>query len=200
MRSLKKAEELLVRAERAALTALLAFMVALAFLQVVLRQVGLKTGVSLSPLWGDTLLRHLVLWVGFLGAAVAAASDRQFAMDAAGQLLTGRAKSAAATICHAFAAVVSLALAKAAWAYLAIGREHGGAAFSAFGRDIPAWWFEAAAPAGFLLLAVHYALKTAETGNSVATGAAVLNPGSSSPGEAPKPCPNGLSGPNGRPG
>ncbi|MBI5202040.1 MAG: TRAP transporter small permease subunit [Elusimicrobia bacterium] len=170
MRSLKKAEELLVRAERVALTALLAFMVALAFLQVVLRQVGLHTGVQLSVLWGDTLLRNLVLWVGFLGAAIAAASDKQFAMDAASQILKGRPKAAAATICNVFAAIVSGWLAKAAWAFLVEERTHGGKAFTAFGADIPGWWFEAAAPAGFLLLAIHYALRTADTGRQLATG------------------------------
>ncbi|MBI4349400.1 MAG: TRAP transporter small permease subunit [Elusimicrobia bacterium] len=170
MRSLRKAERALVTAERAALTALLAFMVTLAFLQVVLRQVGLRTGVNLSVLWGDTLLRHLVMWVGFLGAGVAAAADKQFAMDAAAHAMAGRAKAAAAALCQAFAAVVSACLLRASWAYLQQQREHAGILFSAFGVHVPAWWFEAVAPFGFALLAAHYALKTVLSGHAAATG------------------------------
>lgn len=161
MRSLKRAEELLVRAERGLLTGLLAFMVTLAFLQVALRQVGLRTGLSLGVLWGDTLLRHLVLWVGFLGAAVAAAGDRQFAMDAFAQLFAGRARARIALACHLFSAGVCLALARASWAYLAQERETGGVLFTVLGRDLPVWCFEAAAPLGFALLLAHYAIKTA---------------------------------------
>lgn len=170
MQSLRKAERAFVAAERAALSGLLAFMVSLAFLQVVFRQVGLRTGVNLSVLWGDTLLRHLVMWVGFLGAGVAAASDKQFAMDAAAHAMTGRPKAAAAAVCQAFAAVVSVHLARASWTYLEQQREHGGILFTAFGLNVPSWWFEAVAPAGFALLAAHYALKTVLSGHSAVTG------------------------------
>lgn len=163
MQSLRKAERWLVLAERGLLTGLLGFMVALAFVQVVLRQVGLRTGVALSVLWGDTLLRHLVLWVGFLGAGVAAASDRQFAMDAAAHLFTGRRKARVALTCHLFTAWVCVGLLRASYAYLAQERLHGGVLFSLLEHDVMVWWFEAIAPAGFLLLLLHYSIKAVES-------------------------------------
>ena len=160
--AIKKAEAILVSGERAALAALLAIMVTLAFAQVALRQIGMRAGWSLSVLWGDTLLRHMVLWVGFLGAGVAAASDKQFAMDAAGQFLAGKAKARVALVCHLFAAAVCVGLARAAWAFLL--QEHAAAEtlFTAFGLDVRTWWLEAVAPVGFLLLLAHYLLKSAE--------------------------------------
>lgn len=148
------------------MTGLVAFMVALAFLQVLLRQVGQLTGAPLSLLWGDTLLRHLVLWVGFAGAALAASSDRQFAMDVAAHLLSGRRKALAALLCHGFALAVCALLARASWAFLAEERSHPAILFTALGRDVPAWWLEAAAPLGFAVLAFHYALKLADAAAS----------------------------------
>ena len=74
---LRKAEDLLAAAEGALLVALLAVMVSLAFAQVVLRHFGA------GLLWGETVLKHLVLWTGFLGAALAAKSEKHFAWEAA---------------------------------------------------------------------------------------------------------------------
>ena len=59
------------------MVALLAVMVTLAFAQVILRHFGL------GLLWGETVLKHLVVWTGFLGAALAAASEKHFAWEAA---------------------------------------------------------------------------------------------------------------------
>jgi energy-coupling factor transporter transmembrane protein EcfT len=44
----------------------LAIMILLAFFQVVMRNIF-----DQGLLWGDIFLRHLVLWVGFLGASLA---------------------------------------------------------------------------------------------------------------------------------
>src|SRR5512143_3313876 len=62
--------------ERGILVALLALMILLAFTQVVLRNV-FSTGL----LWADPLLRHLVLWVGFIGASLATASEKHINLD-----------------------------------------------------------------------------------------------------------------------
>ena len=74
---LQRAERLLARGEGIALVALLAVMVTLAFAQVVLRHFGA------GLLWGETLLKQLVMWTGFLGAALAAESEKHFAWEAA---------------------------------------------------------------------------------------------------------------------
>ena len=152
---LSRIERWLTLAEEALLVVLLAFMTGLAFLQVVLR--FLNTGL----LWGDTLNRHLVLWVGFLGAGLAAARDRQFAIDASARLFTGKTQAAVRLVGHAVASVVSGLLAAAAVQVFLVDYRQPAALFTVAGREVPGWIFEVILPGGFALLCVHYLLKSA---------------------------------------
>jgi len=154
--AIRAVERKLLVLERAALTALIALMVFLSFLQVVLRG-----AFSSGLLWGDTLLRHLVLWVGFLGAAVAAAEDKQFAMDAAGRLFSGKIRSGVHGVCHGFSAAVCGLLTRAACSFIADERAAAGILFTVGSLKVPAWPFELILPIGFALLSLHYLLKTA---------------------------------------
>lgn len=154
METLRKAERWLVDAERTLLTAMLAVMVTLSFLQVVLR-----AAFSSGLLWADTFLRHLVLWVGFLGAATAASADRQFAMDAAVGLLPGRGKAAARCAVDLFAASVCALLTRASWRFFLDERAAGSVLFMLGTLRVETWVFEAILPGGFLLLCAHYLLR-----------------------------------------
>lgn len=164
---LKKAEGWLTGAERGLLVALLAFMVALAFLQVVLRGV-FSTGI----LWGDTLLRHLVLWVGFLGAALAASSDKQFALDLSARLFSGRLKASIALLRHAFTAGVCWFLLRAALTFFHQEYAQHTPLFVVGRFEAQAWLFELVLPGGFGLLFVHYVLKSVEAVGELAGGKA----------------------------
>ncbi|MGD0038444.1 MAG: TRAP transporter small permease subunit, partial [Bacteroidota bacterium] len=66
MKTLKTFDLALNKAEGALLILMLSIMVLVAFSQVMLRNV-FHTGIN----GADVLLRHLVLWIGFLGAAIA---------------------------------------------------------------------------------------------------------------------------------
>lgn len=154
MTTLRTAERGLARLEQWALSALLLVMVTLSFLQVALR--GLFSG---GFLWADTFLRHLVLWAGFLGAALAAADDRQFAMDAAHRIIPPRPMAAINVLLHGLTALVCGLMAKASWAFFLQEKSTGAALFAVSGREVPGWWFEAILPGGFALLLLHYAVK-----------------------------------------
>ncbi len=174
MRFLRKLEDGLTSVERALTIAILVFMVGMAFLQVVLRNVFSSdhlgwlqsllrmVGFSGGILWAESLLKFLVLWIGLLGAMLAAASDRQFAMDVAQRLLRGRIRHVVAGVCHAFTAVVSAVLAWAAYEFWREGYTDGSALFSIGTFKMPAWVFEVILPAGFLLLTIHYLIKICE--------------------------------------
>ncbi len=69
-------------AERWLIVGLLLSMLLLAFTQVVLRNV-FSTGID----WADTTVRHLVLWVGLLGASLAAKEKRHLSIDIASRLI-----------------------------------------------------------------------------------------------------------------
>ncbi|MDE2292344.1 MAG: TRAP transporter small permease [Elusimicrobia bacterium] len=152
---LKGAERRLAAFEQGALAAMLVVMVTLAFLQVVLRGVF-----DAGLLWADIFLRHLVLWLGFLGACLAASDDKQFAMDATAQFLPGKVRPAVQLLLHLLTALVCVLLAKAAWTFFGQEREGAAVLFSLGARQVPTWWFETILPAGFGLLAFHYVLKS----------------------------------------
>lgn len=155
---LEKIERGIAATEKGILTALLLFMVFMSFLQVVLR-VCFSTGLF----WADTLLRHLVLWVGFLGAGLAAAANRQFAMDASDRVLKGKVKTAVHLLCHIFTAAVCFLLLQASITFFREEYSNSAALFRVFNRDIPGWIFESILPVGFSLLLLHYLIKSVLT-------------------------------------
>ncbi len=157
MRTLRRIEDAVVRAERALLVGLLLFMVALSFVQVVLRG-----AFSSGLLWGDTLLRHLVLWVGFIGAALATVNRRQFAMDAFVRMLPAPRRRWVRLAVDLVSAAACAFLLAAAWRFLADERAAGEALFSVGGLTVRAWALEAILPAGFALLLFHSAVRAAE--------------------------------------
>lgn len=153
--SLSKLEIAIIAFEQKAIIAILSFMVAASFLQVALRTL-FSTGI----LWADTLLRHLVLWLAFFGAGLAASAGRQFAIDAAHRLLKGALRSAAGLLVSGFTAYVCVKLASASWTFLREEIAHPSVLFTAGGFDVPGWWLETILPAGFGLLAAHYSILT----------------------------------------
>jgi TRAP-type C4-dicarboxylate transport system permease small subunit len=132
----------------------LTVLVALSFIQVLLRQIF---GGGL--LWADTLNRHLVLWVGFLGAAAASAHEKQFAFEAITERLPRSWHAAAAGVARGACVVVALLLARFSWLFMLDERQAGHALFSTDSLAVPAWPFAAILPLGFTLVAVHTALR-----------------------------------------
>jgi len=154
---LKKAERLLVLAESAVLVVMLSTMIALAFLQVALRQF-FHSGI----IWGDTLARHLVLWVGFLGAALAASDDKHFAWEAAAQR-GGKAGAAMKVAANLAAAAVSGALASAAWRFFLDEKASGTVLFTVGSLAVRTWLMAVAIPVGFVLVGLHSLARAAES-------------------------------------
>ncbi len=135
------------KAETALLVAVLSVMVVLAFMQVVLRNV-FDQGI----LWGDVFLRHLVLWVGFLGASLATREEKHINIDLFARILKGRAKEISHLVTNLFAAVVCYFLADAGIAFVADEITYKTTIFN----DIPAWYFQVIIPVGFALMAFRF--------------------------------------------
>jgi TRAP-type C4-dicarboxylate transport system permease small subunit len=155
---IRSAERKLLGAERILLTALIVGMTLLGFLQIVLRKVF-----SGGFLWADTFLRHLVLWIGFLGAALAVAEEKHFGGDIGDRFFSGRLKSVTRLVVHLFAAVVCAFLTQASVVFIRDELRSGRALFSIGGLRVPASLYEIILPVGFLLLACHYVLKSLES-------------------------------------
>ena len=125
---------------------------------------------------GDTLLRHLVLWVGFLGAALAAVDRRQFAMDAFVRLLPAGPRRWVRAAVHLVSSAACAFLFSAAWKFVRDERASPSTLFSAGGAAVPAWALEVILPAGFLLLLFHTALRALEELTGTAPPEAELPP------------------------
>lgn len=162
---LRSAERRLAALEQWLLVVLLVVMVALSFLQVVLR--GVSSG---GFLWADTFLRHLVLWAAFLGACLAAADGRQFAMDAAARFMSPRVHGGVHLLLHSLTAAVCALMAAASWTFLRQEMESASTLFSVGSWHVPGWWFELILPLGFALLTAHYVLRAALAAEGLAGG------------------------------
>jgi TRAP-type C4-dicarboxylate transport system permease small subunit len=159
MKLIRALDTILARAETILLVTFLGAMVFMAFLQVVLRNV-FGTGL----LWGDTLVRHMLLWAGFLGGALAAFEERHISIDALTKYLSPRLKHAAALLTNVFAAVVCYELAQAAWTFLRDEISAGGE----FILSLPGWAAVVIIPIGYVLLMLHFLLKVFEHASAVA--------------------------------
>jgi TRAP-type C4-dicarboxylate transport system permease small subunit len=148
-------DKTLARVETWMLVIFLGAMVLLAFAQVVLRNF-FGTGF----LWGDTVVRHLVLWAGFIGGALAAFEGRHISIDALTKFFSPRYKHLSAALTHLFGAIVCWFLADAAWRFTMDEK----AAGSIIVLSIPSWVAMLIIPVGYVLIMVHFLLKVIEHG------------------------------------
>ena len=149
MKCLDKINSYLEKAESILLVIILSVMVLLAFLQVLLRNF-FDQGI----LWADIFLRHLVLWVGFIGASLATKEEKHISIDLLTRFLSKRNQHIARLITNLFAFIICLILANAGWTFVQYEKSGGTILFS----NIQAWYFQIIIPFGFLLMAFRFLL------------------------------------------
>lgn len=133
--------------ENGVLVALLAGMLLLPLLEV-LRRMGLPAGLQAAEAW----LAHFNLLVGVVGGAIAAREGRLLALSTLPNLFPRPwQRSLASTLAGGVAAAVATALVIASLQLVTVERESG----RVLAYGIPIWWFQAALPIGFALLAIR---------------------------------------------
>ena len=147
----------LAAVENTLIIILVAVMVLMAFLQVILRNF------DAGLLWADIFLRHLVLWVGFIGASLATRDEKHISIDALSRLVPERFLPYVKLIVDAVTLVICLVLANAGYQFLGYEIEANTILFN----DIPAWPFQLIIPAGFALIAFRFFLKILERMNLI---------------------------------
>jgi TRAP-type C4-dicarboxylate transport system permease small subunit len=150
MKIIKSFEEIINKIEITTLIVFLIVMVLLAFLQVVLRNVF-----SAGILWADTLLRYMVLWIGFLGAAISTKEEKHINIDALTRFLSPYFKNIISVITNGFAAVVCYYLLTASIQFLKVGIPEGVTLF----ENIPIVYFLVIIPAGYALMILHFFIR-----------------------------------------
>lgn len=153
--------------ERSFVVALVATMVLLAFLQVVLRNYF-----SMGILWADPLLRHMVLWIGFVGASLATQHEKHISIDLITRFVSVRATNLIRIFTNLFACIVTYILAEAGWTFLKAEMESETTLLTIGTMEFPAWWFQLIIPVGFGLMCFRFLFRNLEHVNEA------LHPGS----------------------
>ena len=143
-------DEKISRVEQILITILLTIMILMAFSQIVLRNF-FDTGIS----WGDSLVRYLVVWVGFIGAAIATKEGKHLNIDVVSRWLTGLGSNYIRLISHFFSASVCGLLTLAAIKFIRFEAQMGGTAFF----KLPVWAPEIIIPVTFGLMTLRFAVR-----------------------------------------
>lgn len=153
MNTLRLIDRLLYKIEVVLLVALLGTMLGLAVWQVILRNV-FSTGL----VWADTVVRHLVMWLGFVGGALATADERHINIDALTKLIPQRGRRMVAVATNAFATIVCYFMARSAWTFMLDERASGGELV----LSVPTWVALTILPSGYGVIAFHFFVKMVE--------------------------------------
>ena len=150
MRLVFKAEEFAVKTEKTVVVTLIFAMVALSFLQVLLRLL-FHSGV----VWLDPLLRHMVLWAGLTGSALAARYSQHFALEALLKFAPKNLQRTLEVLASLFTAAASALLFYASYKFIRDEFAAGAVAFYIGQFGVKGGWAEAIIPASFALIGFH---------------------------------------------
>jgi TRAP-type C4-dicarboxylate transport system permease small subunit len=137
--------------EDAVLVLILTTMILLAAGQIILRNFF-----DVGFIWGDEMLRMLVLWLAVAGAVAASRSDKHIAIDVLNRFLPVRAALAVKVVVHLFTAAVCGVVAWHSLAFVQMSREFEDVLLG----NVPAWLLQSVLPLGFGLIAWRYVLFT----------------------------------------
>lgn len=135
------------RLEDVLLVGMLTAMLILASVQILVRNL-FQSGI----LWGDPLVRVMVLWVGLVGAMVAARRNQHISIDIVSRMLPQRVKKAVNAVVNLFAAVVCGIVAYYSLRLVRLEYLDGAVAFGA----VPTWALESIIPLSFGVMALRY--------------------------------------------
>ncbi len=151
IRLLRFADRWLTRIFHGVLVAFFSLMAVLAILQVVLR-IFFNGGL----LWGDIAARHLVVWVGFIGAILASDGNKHFNIALLSRFLPARYEVWIDRVTSLFTAVVCVLMGNVSITFLNVGIDPQ----SVVVLNIPSRLAAMIVPAGFYMMALKYALRT----------------------------------------
>jgi TRAP-type C4-dicarboxylate transport system permease small subunit len=146
----ERVDEVMARVEQTLLVTFLGFMIGIAFLQIVLRNF-FSTGLG----WGDSLVRNLVLWTGFIGATLATKEGKHINIDVVSRWLPSLGKNVVTLITHLFSFFVCCGLTYAALKFIKNEVQMENITF----LDIPAWIPEMILPLTFGLMTFRFGLR-----------------------------------------
>lgn len=147
----ERMDAIIDRVEQTLIVILLSTMIVIAFLQILLRNI-FATGLT----WGDPLVRNLVLWVGFVGAALATREGRHIKIDVGSRWMPSRGKIFTEGITQLFSFFICGLLTFAAVKFIKNEAQMGSVTF----LEIPTWIPQIILPITFALMALRFGLRS----------------------------------------
>ena len=141
----------LSKIEEIFLVIILSSMVLFSFLQVVFRNV-FSGGIQ----WADIFLRHLVLWIAFVGASLTTRYEKHICIDILSRSFGKRLNVLRKIIINAVSGTVSYFLVRASWTFLIDEKMSGSELF----LGIPTWCFLVILPITLVIITFRFLLKT----------------------------------------
>ena len=135
--------------EDAILVIILTAMIVLAASQIVMRNF-----LNIGFIWGDEMLRMLVLWIAVAGAVAASRTDKHINIAILDRFLPEKGKLAVKVIVHLFTAAICAVVTWHSLQFVLTSREFGDLLMG----GIPAWLLQLVLPVGFALISYRYTL------------------------------------------
>ncbi len=155
---LKKSNKLLLTIDRVSL-AIETFLVTAclgAMVLIVLIQIFMRNFMDSGFVVGDPLVKHLVLWVTFIGAGLASKQGGHIKIDIAGRILPEKARPIAEALVSFFSSGICSVLVYGSYSFIMMEYE----SKTTFGMtEIPVWILELVIPVGFAIIALRFAFK-----------------------------------------
>jgi C4-dicarboxylate transporter DctQ subunit len=147
----ERVDETIARVEQTLLVTFLGFIIFVAFVQIILRNV-FATGLD----WGDSLARNLVLWIGFIGATLATKEGKHINIEVVSRWLPSLGRNIVTRIIHLFSFFVCGGLTYAALKFIKNEVQMGNRTF----LELPAWVPELILPVTFILMTFRFGLRS----------------------------------------
>lgn len=119
-------------------------------------QIFLRNFMDIGVIWGDEMLRMLVLWIAVAGAVAASRDDKHINIDVLNRFLPERIARVVKVLLHLFTALVCGVVAWHSLAFVQMSREFEDVLLG----NVPAWILQAVLPVGFGLVTWRYSLFT----------------------------------------
>ncbi|MBW2368314.1 MAG: TRAP transporter small permease subunit [Deltaproteobacteria bacterium] len=127
-------------------------MLFLGMIGMAITQIILRTFFGFGIVWGDSLVRLLVLWTGLLGAMVATRQDRHIRIDLISRYLSKKIGLITGVMIRLFSAGVCIATAYYGGKLVSMEYQFTTLAFA----RVPAWACELIIPFGFAVMALRF--------------------------------------------
>ena len=128
--------------------------VLLSMLLMAVLQIFLRNFFSSGIIWGDAMVRVLVLWVGLLGAMVATRNNNHINIDIISRFLPANIKNISQLIVEIFATFVCAVMTWLSCKFVLMEMEYEVNAFA----SVPAWVCEIIIPVAFAVICLRYCI------------------------------------------